>query len=372
MERSVEGSLANRERIWQVCSQIVEEYHVEKAVRGGAGAVIPATMVDAVFTRMDLDPEPMHTTCREILLLRDFGDVDSVHPKIVVTWTEDDAIKTIDIGHSSFQFRHGMGVSYQNQTFFTERTWLTGFIIQTEGGYSTFGAQRSIVGLHCILSDLDPDDDGLFEELEGHDRWVLQARPGHFIVGLKVYENKAGMLSGLELIQQPLSKKPRSDFRISNSNGAKLSASNVVFQHPTWHERAKPLEAIGGVVRGRLVLIVQLGLSVLEKHVPHPRFLGLHLLGAMSVQEYSVGACSNYPTALGRAQPVGSTDGQGSIPFNGIPFRAGPLRGKASKKSARMYLGPPPADPASPRSAAGTHVLSADGQDGPCIKHGKP
>ncbi|KAH6981439.1 hypothetical protein EDB80DRAFT_692139 [Ilyonectria destructans] len=123
-------------------------------------------MVDAVFTRMDLDPEPMHTTCREILLLRDFGDVDSVHPKIVVTWTEDDAIKTIDIRHSSFQFRHGMGVSYQNQTFFTERTWLTGFIIQAEGEYSTFGAQRSIVGLHCILSNLDPDDDGLFEELE--------------------------------------------------------------------------------------------------------------------------------------------------------------------------------------------------------------
>lgn len=49
-----------------------------------------------------------------------------------------------------------------------------------------------------------------------------------------------------------------------------------------------PLEAVESIVRRCLVFLLELGLSVLEKVIPHASFLGLHLLGITSIKEDDV------------------------------------------------------------------------------------
>lgn len=50
-----------------------------------------------------------------------------------------------------------------------------------------------------------------------------------------------------------------------------------------------PLEAVESIVRCCLVFLLELGLSVLEKVLPHASFLGLHLLGITSIKEDDIG-----------------------------------------------------------------------------------
>ncbi|KAM0420968.1 hypothetical protein ACHAPT_011211 [Fusarium lateritium] len=196
-------ALANRKRIWQTCLPLVEAYHEEKAIQDRAKEVIPGTMIDAV---VDTESKPWHKTYRELVLLREFDDLDSIHPKIVTTWTRDDELKRIDVGHCDFVFQVGTYLPLSNQVFFPEDGWLMEIWVSTNTIFDVWPIRRKVVGISFRFSIPPANGHAEFGAEESDDLWVLAARRGHFIVGLKVYEDGDGKLLGLELIQQPVTK----------------------------------------------------------------------------------------------------------------------------------------------------------------------
>lgn len=203
-------ALINRKRIWQVCSPLVKAFHEEMAIRKKEKEAIPETMIDAV---VDTGPKPHHKTCRELLFLRNFGDLDSVHPKIVVEWTENLEFKAIKVGNCGFVYKRSMDLDLENQVFFPENGWLAGITIRIyhdqpddDEEDDIIPTQTVITGIFFHFSQLPVGGHGDFGDLACHATHLLAPRTGHFIVGLKVYDDEQDRVTGIELIQQPLTK----------------------------------------------------------------------------------------------------------------------------------------------------------------------
>lgn len=202
-------SLVNRKRIWQICSPLVEAYHEEKAMRDKEREVIPETMIGAV---VDTEPKPNHRTCRELLFLRKFADLDFVHPKIVVDWTRDVEFKTIEVGNCGFVYKQDMNLDHEDQVFFPEDGWLAGISIRIfhdlpdDDEEDIFPDQTVITGIHFLFSVPPIGGHADFGDPVGDAAHLLAPREGHFIVGVKVYDDDEGRVVGIELIQQPLAK----------------------------------------------------------------------------------------------------------------------------------------------------------------------
>ncbi|KAJ4218128.1 hypothetical protein NW759_008722 [Fusarium solani] len=206
-------ALINRKRIWQVCSPLVKAFHDEMAIQNKEKEAIPETMIDAV---VDTGPKPNYKTCRELLFLRKFGDLDSVHPKIVVEWTRNFEFKAIKVGNCGFVYKKRMGLDLENQVFFPEDGWLAGISIRIyhdrpddDEEDDIIPAQTVITGIFFPFSLPPVGGHADFGDPECHATHFLAPRAGHFIVGLKVYDDEQDKVTGIELIQQPLAKLRR-------------------------------------------------------------------------------------------------------------------------------------------------------------------
>ncbi|EEU36266.1 uncharacterized protein NECHADRAFT_87151 [Fusarium vanettenii 77-13-4] len=206
-------ALINRKRIWQICLPLVKAFHEEKAIQNKEEEAIPETMIDAV---VDTEPKPNYKTCRELLFLRRFSDLDSVHPKIVVEWTRNLEFKAIKAGNCGFVYKKSMGLDLEDQVFFPEDGWLAGISVRIyhdqpddDEEDDIIPSQTVITGISFSFSQTPVGGHGDFGDPVFHATHLLAPRAGHFIVGLKVYDDGQDKVKGIELIQQPLTKLRR-------------------------------------------------------------------------------------------------------------------------------------------------------------------
>ncbi|KAJ4309583.1 hypothetical protein N0V84_011425 [Fusarium piperis] len=204
--RHTRQGLVNRKRIWQTCSSLVEAYQEEKAIQDKEREVMPETMIDAV---VDTETKPNYRTCRELLFLRNFADLDFVHPKIVVDWTRDVVLKKIEVGNCGFVYKESMNLDLEDQVFFPADGWLAGISIRTIHDLDDDGmflGEIVIAGIHFPFNIPPIGGHADFGDPVSDATHLLAPRPGHFIVGFKVYDDDEGKVVGIELIQQRLAK----------------------------------------------------------------------------------------------------------------------------------------------------------------------
>ncbi|RTE83987.1 hypothetical protein BHE90_001442 [Fusarium euwallaceae] len=203
-------AIFNRKRIWTTCSPLVEAYHEEKAIQDTEREAIPETMIGAV---VDTEPKPTYRTCQVALFLHKFDDLDHVHPKIVIEWTRNLEFKAIKAGNCGFVCKESMGLDLEHQVFFPESGWLAGVSIRIfhdqpddDEEEDLFPEQTIITGIYFPFSQPPVGGHADFGDPDGHATHRLAPRSGYFIVGLKVYDDEGGRITGIELIQQPLAK----------------------------------------------------------------------------------------------------------------------------------------------------------------------
>ncbi|KAF5011537.1 hypothetical protein FDECE_2368 [Fusarium decemcellulare] len=193
--------LANRRRIWGIFSQILPMYEEAEALIEKRRAQPPPTFADAVRTPpfpSTVDPET--TSSRDLVLIRSFDDLENCQHKLVFTWDDVGILRNVDVS-----YKPGIVTPYhtnKDRVLFPSKGWPTGFLITRGGRPEGTMFEYCIFDVICYFSNAQPER---LQYMEGvnHD---VHARPGHFIVGLTVFKNSSGIVVGLGLIEQPVSK----------------------------------------------------------------------------------------------------------------------------------------------------------------------
>ncbi|KAJ3535284.1 hypothetical protein NM208_g7198 [Fusarium decemcellulare] len=193
-------ALANRRRIWGILSRILPMYEEAEALIEKRRSQPPPTFADAVRTPpfpSTFDPET--TNSRDLVLIRDFDDLENCQHKLVFTWDDIGILRNVDVS-----YKPGIITPYhtnKDRVLFPSNGWPTGFLITTGRPEGTM-FDSCIFDVICYFSNDQPER---LQYMEGvnHD---VHARPGHFIVGLTVFKNTSGIVVGLGLIEQPVSK----------------------------------------------------------------------------------------------------------------------------------------------------------------------
>ncbi|KAF4458678.1 dihydroorotate dehydrogenase (fumarate) [Fusarium albosuccineum] len=193
-------TLANRRRIWGIFSQILSRYEAAEASIHKARAQPPPTFADAARTPpfpSTFDPET--TSSRDLVFIRDFDDLESCQHKLVFTWDDIGILRNVDVS-----YKPGVVTPYhtnKDRVLFPSNGWPTGFLVTTGRPEGTM-FENCIFDIVCYFSNDQPER---LQYMEGVDHDV-HARQGHFIVGLTVFKNSSGIVVGLGLIEQPVSK----------------------------------------------------------------------------------------------------------------------------------------------------------------------
>ncbi|KAM0433950.1 hypothetical protein ACHAPT_003894 [Fusarium lateritium] len=194
-------ALANRYRMWSIIEWVADVYLYDKEDEDqGKPEQLPLTLVDAVSTPMSPQTcsELEHSIHEETILLRDFNELPTAQPNIVVGWTPLGELKSIAVGYVQWL---ASGAVKKNRVAIPIGCWLKGLVTTTEKNPTDY---PRIIGLKFLFSDGAHVQLG---QVEGDEHQEL-ALPDHFIVGFKAVETLTGTISRLGLVQQPVWKVP--------------------------------------------------------------------------------------------------------------------------------------------------------------------
>ncbi|RSM06161.1 hypothetical protein CDV31_009258 [Fusarium ambrosium] len=131
----------------------------------------------------------------------------------LIEWTRNLEFKAIKAGNCGFVCKENMDLDLEHQVFFPENGWLAGVSIRIfhdqpddDEEEDLFPEQTIITGVYFPFSQPPVGGHADFGDPDGHATHRLAPRSGYFIVGLKVYDDEGGRITGIELIQQPLAK----------------------------------------------------------------------------------------------------------------------------------------------------------------------
>lgn len=199
-------TLANRKRIWAICDDILKTYRYRKALKDATRPGRLSVLDGAVFSHMSL-PEPKGVTTKDVLFIKEFDDLITKVPTLVFKWTRFKELADVDIDSTTSQFDYTWAKK-EHKMWLCRGDWLEQIVLVTK---QEMGKHR-IVDVELSTFVQQPVR---VQKVQG-DEHTMAAQPGHFIVGFRVSTTAEGIVAGLSLIQQPISKAPEwARFRFS-------------------------------------------------------------------------------------------------------------------------------------------------------------
>lgn len=203
--------LFNRRRIWNLCSEMLDKYYLqkEKLDRARNDLDHPEALDGAISSSMPrlTFPEARETVTGRIALFQAWKDLKEVKPIIETWWNDAGELSGLEVSHERDGERLESYRTLGDTRFFDDGEtlpiydyeWLTALVVTTR---ETDG-KRKIVGLKSIT----PEYEKQVKEEEGDQR-IFCAQPDHIIVGLQATWSNKGQITNLGILQQPISKAP--------------------------------------------------------------------------------------------------------------------------------------------------------------------